>query len=114
MTDANDPAVSAQSLEEDLTIPRAAVNKFIKEICPNIRVGFETRELLLQSCTEFIHLISSEANQICNESQKKTITAEHILRCKYQSASEVITQLYILVGLLSFNSALYISWPLKF
>merc|ERR1712107_166202 len=28
---------------------------------------------------EFIHLISSESNDICNQQQKKTISAEHVL-----------------------------------
>ncbi|KAA0195540.1 hypothetical protein HAZT_HAZT003272 [Hyalella azteca] len=70
----------SQSPEDELTIPRAAVNKYIREICPNVRVGFDTRELLLQCCSEFIHVISSEANQACSEEQKKTITAEHIFK----------------------------------
>ncbi|KAF2357304.1 Transcription factor CBF/NF-Y/archaeal histone domain [Trinorchestia longiramus] len=78
MADSNDPL--AQPPEDELTIPRAAVNKYIKEICPNIRVGLDTRELLLQCCSEFIHVISSEANQICSEDNKKTITAEHIFK----------------------------------
>ena len=77
---AGDSANAGQSPDDELTIPRAAVNKYIKEVCPNIRVGFETRELLLQCCSEFIHVISTEANQICNDNQKKTITAEHILK----------------------------------
>lgn len=80
MTEANDNPASGQPAEDELTIPRAAVNKYIREVCPNIRVGFDTRELLLQCCTEFIHVISSEANQICNDNQKKTITADHILK----------------------------------
>jgi down-regulator of transcription 1 len=46
---------------------------------PNIRVANESRELILNCCTEFIHLISSEANEICNQKNKKTISAEHIL-----------------------------------
>jgi len=29
--------------EDDLTIPRAAMNKFIKELCPNLRVATESR-----------------------------------------------------------------------
>lgn len=33
----------------------------------------------MNCCTEFIHLISSEANDICNQKNKKTISAEHIL-----------------------------------
>ena len=34
---------------------------------------------MLACCTEFIHLISSESNEICNAQQKKTISAEHVL-----------------------------------
>ncbi|XP_018009523.1 protein Dr1 [Hyalella azteca] len=74
----------SQSPEDELTIPRAAVNKYIREICPNVRVGFDTRELLLQCCSEFIHVISSEANQACSEEQKKTITAEHIFKALHK------------------------------
>lgn len=46
---------------------------------PHIRVANESRELILNCCTEFIHLISSEANEICNQKNKKTISADHIL-----------------------------------
>ncbi|CAL4099434.1 unnamed protein product, partial [Meganyctiphanes norvegica] len=65
--------------EDDLTIPRAAMNKMIKELLPNVRVANDARELILNCCTEFIHLLSSEANEICNQQQKKTINADHIL-----------------------------------
>jgi len=65
--------------EEDLTIPRAAMNKLIKELLPNIRVSNEARELVLNCCSEFIHLIASEANDICNKQHKKTINPEHVL-----------------------------------
>jgi len=66
--------------DDELTIPRAAMNKMVKEILPNIRVANDARELILNCCTEFIHLISSEANEICNKQQKKTINAEHVLQ----------------------------------
>lgn len=46
---------------------------------PSIRVANESRELILNCCTEFIHLISSEANEVCNIRNKKTINAEHVL-----------------------------------
>ena len=69
----------ASGPEEDITIPRAAMNKMIKELCPNIRVANEARELVLSCCTEVIHLLSSEANDICNKQQKKTINADHVL-----------------------------------
>lgn len=46
---------------------------------PSHRVANESRELILNCCTEFIHLISSEANDVCNKRNKKTINAEHVL-----------------------------------
>ncbi|XP_075227060.1 negative cofactor 2beta isoform X1 [Lycorma delicatula] len=64
--------------EDELTLPRASINKMIKEILPQVRVANEARDLVLTCCTEFIHLVSSEANDICNQQMKKTINAEHI------------------------------------
>ena len=66
--------------DDELSIPRAALNKMIKELIPNIRVANDARELILNCCTEFIHLVSSEANEICNKQQKKTISPEHVLQ----------------------------------
>lgn len=65
--------------DDELSIPRAALNKMIKELIPNIRVANDSRELILNCCTEFIHLVSSEANEICNKQTKKTISPEHVL-----------------------------------
>jgi len=65
--------------DDELSIPRASLNKMIKEIAPNIRVANDARELILSCCTEFIHLLSSEANDLCAKQQKKTISPEHIL-----------------------------------
>jgi len=65
--------------DDELSIPRAALNKMIKELVPNVRVATDARELILACCTEFIHVLSSEANDICELQQKKTISPEHIL-----------------------------------
>lgn len=62
--------------EEELSLPRSSINKIIKEIVPQIRVSSNIRELILSCCTEFIHLISSEANEICNQKNKKTINGK--------------------------------------
>lgn len=67
------------SKDEDLNIPRAAINKFVKEIVPDVRVSNETKEVILRCCNEFIHIVTSEANTICEEQQKKTIASDHIL-----------------------------------
>ena len=65
--------------DDELNIPRAAMNKMIKELVPNVRVANDARELILNCCTEFIHLISSEANDVCNKKNKKTISPDHVL-----------------------------------
>lgn len=65
--------------EEELTIPRAAMNKLIKELLPDIRVANDSREVILQCCSEFIRVVTSEANSICEEQQKKTMSAEHVM-----------------------------------
>ncbi|KAH8404373.1 hypothetical protein KR222_005802 [Zaprionus bogoriensis] len=65
--------------DDELTLPRASINKIIKELVPAVRVANESRELILNCCSEFIHLISSEANEVCNQRSKKTINAEHVL-----------------------------------
>ena len=65
--------------DDDPNIPRAALNKMIRECAPNVRVANDARELILSCCTEFIHLISSEANEVCNNQHKKTIAPNHVL-----------------------------------
>lgn len=83
--------------DEELTLPRASINKMIKELVPSVRIANEARELVLNCCTEFIHLLSSEANEICNLLNKKTINAEHILMAldrlgfgDYQAEAEAV------------------------
>jgi histone H3/H4 len=67
------------SKDEDLNIPRAAINKFVKDVIPDVRVSNETKEIILRCCNEFIHIVTSEANNICEEQHKKTIASDHIL-----------------------------------
>ena len=54
--------------------------KLIQDMMPSdMTCTKETRELLTECCVEFIHLISSEANDICEKSSKKTISPEHVI-----------------------------------
>ncbi|GLV42413.1 Negative Cofactor 2beta [Carabus blaptoides fortunei] len=83
--------------DDELTLPRASINKMIKELVPSVRIANEARELILNCCTEFIHLLSSEANDICNQNHKKTINAEHVLQAlerlgfgDYQAEAEAV------------------------
>lgn len=85
---------SSSGNDDDLTIPRAAINKMIKETLPNVRVANDARELVVNCCTEFIHLISSEANEICNKSDKKTISPEHVINGESSSNEDVDIQIF--------------------
>ncbi|CAG0903426.1 unnamed protein product [Darwinula stevensoni] len=72
--------------EDELTIPRASINKMIKEFLPTIRVANESRELILNACSGFIRFISTEANRICTQQQKKTISADHVIQALEESS----------------------------
>lgn len=66
--------------DDDLSLPKATVAKMIAELLPSdIVCARETRDLVIECCVEFIHLISSEANEICEQESKKTIAPEHII-----------------------------------
>ncbi|KAM7542577.1 hypothetical protein Aperf_G00000018035 [Anoplocephala perfoliata] len=65
--------------DEEVAIPRASLNKYIKDILPEARLAIETRELVLSCCHKFIHKLSTEANAACARANKKTINPEHIL-----------------------------------
>ncbi|KAG8218407.1 TATA binding protein-associated phosphoprotein [Butyriboletus roseoflavus] len=96
--------VGSGSADDDLSLPKATVAKMITgeyrshkspmagtrysstcppraaELLPNeVTCAKETRDLVIECCVEFIHLISSEANEICEQESKKTIAPEHII-----------------------------------
>lgn len=73
------PGLGDGGQDDELSVPRAALNKMIKELIPRIRVANDARELISNCCTEFIHLVSTEANDVCVKQQKKTISPEHVL-----------------------------------
>lgn len=58
----------------------ATINKFVQDLMPaDVTCSKETKDLLADCCVEFIHLLSSEANEICEKETKKTIAGEHIV-----------------------------------
>ncbi|KIW08094.1 uncharacterized protein PV09_01032 [Verruconis gallopava] len=66
---------------DDLSLPKATVQKIITEILAHdqgVTFARETRDLLIECCVEFITLISSEANEIAEKEAKKTIACEHV------------------------------------
>ncbi|CAO3682502.1 unnamed protein product [Umbelopsis vinacea] len=66
--------------DDELSLPKATVQKLISEMMPgDIVCAKDTRNLLINCCVEFIHLIASEANEICEKETKKTIAGEHVI-----------------------------------
>ncbi|EJD01086.1 histone-fold-containing protein [Fomitiporia mediterranea MF3/22] len=73
-------ASGAAALDDELSLPKATVAKMISELLPNdVSCAKDTRDLIIECCVEFIHLISSEANEICEQESKKTIAPDHII-----------------------------------
>ncbi|KAI0650074.1 histone-fold-containing protein [Trametes meyenii] len=79
--------------DEDLSLPKATVTKMISELLPNdVTCAKDTRDLIIECCVEFIHLISSEANEICEQESKKTIAPEHIISALKRLGFETFTE----------------------
>ncbi|KAI3384684.1 hypothetical protein SNEBB_000786 [Seison nebaliae] len=64
---------------DEINVPRAAVNKVVKEIEPNLRLSGEARDLVVTCCNEFIRTLSRQANEICEEQNKHVMIGEHII-----------------------------------
>ena len=41
-------------------------------------------DLMVDCCTEFVHLVTSEANEICTADNKATMNPEHIIKALQQ------------------------------
>ncbi|CAN7005069.1 hypothetical protein IGI04_009056 [Brassica rapa subsp. trilocularis] len=72
-----DPMDIVGKSKEDASLPKATMTKIIKE---NVRVARDAQDLLIECCVEFINLISSESNEVCNKENKRTIAPEHVLK----------------------------------
>lgn len=80
---------ACHSGNDDLSLPRATVQKIIGEILTpsptssayeGMSFAKDSRDLLIECCVEFITMISSEANEIAEKDAKKTIACEHITK----------------------------------
>ncbi|KAJ3289486.1 negative cofactor 2 transcription regulator complex subunit ncb2 [Rhizoclosmatium sp. JEL0117] len=80
MTDDDEHYPIGGADDEDVGLPKTTIAKIIQEhLPPDLWCAKETRDLITDCCLEFVHLISSEANEVCDKEQKKTITGDHVL-----------------------------------
>mmetsp|Transcript_30093 Transcript_30093/g.96434 ORF Transcript_30093/g.96434 Transcript_30093/m.96434 type:complete len:141 (+) Transcript_30093:201-623(+) len=67
--------------KDDVNLPKATLSKMIRDHLPStMRVSADVVDLIIESCTEFIHLVSAEANEMCNKGEKRTIAPEHVIQ----------------------------------
>ncbi|PWN53952.1 histone-fold-containing protein [Violaceomyces palustris] len=73
--------LGSSGADDELSLPKATVQKLIHDMLPDdISCAKDTRDLLIECCVEFIHLLSSEANDVCEKDSKKTIAPEHVVK----------------------------------
>ncbi|KAJ3428929.1 protein dr1 [Anaeramoeba flamelloides] len=68
----------SDSDEEKLPFRRVA--QLMRQILPReIRCSTQIKELVVDCCTEFVHLVSAQASEICLKSKKKIISGDHVV-----------------------------------
>ncbi|KHJ45323.1 vacuolar sorting protein 9 domain protein [Trichuris suis] len=65
---------------EEPGIPRASLNKVIRDTLPHARLSGDFRDMLHECCLQFVKYVGTEANRICVDEQKKTINKEHLFQ----------------------------------
>ena len=79
--------------DEELSLPKATIQKLIQDYLPNdMSCAKDTRDLLIECCVEFIHLVSSEANEACEKDSKKTIAPDHVVKALVDLGFEKYTR----------------------
>ena len=69
------------------------VQKLISELLPaELTFAKESHDLLIDYCVQFIQLVSSEANEICERETKKTISADHVVKALIELGFEDYVQ----------------------
>eukprot|EP00033_Pygsuia_biforma_P002845 GCRY01003139.1.p1 GENE.GCRY01003139.1~~GCRY01003139.1.p1 ORF type:complete len:152 (-),score=32.90 GCRY01003139.1:162-617(-) len=69
------------NVEEEVSLPKATINTIIKEILPpDVKCSPQTRDFIHNCALEFVHLVSAEANDISQKDNKKTLSAEYIIK----------------------------------
>lgn len=74
-------SASAPGAGDDLSLPKATVQKIISEILPKgMAISKEAREAVTECCIEFIMMLSTQLNDIAEKEAKKTIALDHVVK----------------------------------
>ncbi|KAG1680325.1 hypothetical protein FOA52_015415 [Chlamydomonas sp. UWO 241] len=67
-------------MDDDLSLPKATIQKLVKEFIPgDVRVSSDAFDALVGCCTEFVQLMSSESNEIATKNQKCMVQPDHVM-----------------------------------
>lgn len=67
-------------MAEETSLPKATINQIVNAtLASSLSCSSEAREVFLRCCTEFVHFVASEANEISIKTQKKTINSQIVL-----------------------------------
>jgi histone H3/H4 len=70
----------AEKVSRESGLPKATVLRLVKEQLPDgVRLGVATRDSLHAAITEFVTLVSAEANEIATKANKNVVTPENIV-----------------------------------
>lgn len=83
---------------EDLSLPKATVQKIIGEILPSdIAISKEAREAITECSIEFIMILSTQLNDIAEKEAKKTIASDHVVKALeelgFQNYLEIVNKI---------------------
>jgi histone H3/H4 len=68
-------------MADDVGLPKSTLQKSIKDLVPkDMRIASEASDLLVQCCNQFVHLLSTQANDISEREKRSTITPEHVVK----------------------------------
>ena len=72
----NNPKAGMSDDEHDVGLPKSSVGRYLRDTLPaQTRCSQETRDLIATCCTEFIHMVATQANKIATEQGKTMLTA---------------------------------------
>eukprot|EP00873_Tetraselmis_striata_P045428 jgi/Tetstr1/465692/TSEL_010333.t1 len=72
-------------MDDEVGLPRATINKMIRDSMPSdSRLSADCCDKLIECATEFVNLLSSEANEVCSAQEKSTIHPDHVVKALEQ------------------------------
>ncbi|KAH3682283.1 hypothetical protein WICPIJ_006752 [Wickerhamomyces pijperi] len=72
---------SSSAGSEDLSLPKATVQKIITEVLPSdLTFSKDARDIVIECCIEFIMILSDQSNDIAEQEAKKTIASDHVVK----------------------------------